>query len=294
MHKHESLGRKTFVVFNYAFLTFLAVLCLLPVINILALSLSSSSAAGSGLVKLWPVDFTLESYKFVTEKPEFMQALWISVKRVVAGVPINMLLTILIAYPLSKSKREFRSRNVYVWYFVLTMLFSGGLIPWYMTISKVGLVDSFWALILPNAVSVYNVIILMNFFRQLPREIEEAAFVDGASHWRTLFQIIVPLSMPSIATLTLFCIVSHWNSWFEGLILMNHPANYPLQSYLQTVIVSKDMSLLSSSEIIKMATVSDRTSKAAQTFVAALPILCVYPFLQKYFASGIVVGGVKG
>lgn len=163
-----------------------------------------------------------------------------------------------------------------------------------MTISKVGLVDSFWALILPGAVPVYNVIILLNFFRNLPGEIEEAARVDGASYLRVLFQIIVPLSLPAIATLTLFCTVNHWNSWFEGLLLMNDPTHYPLQSYLQTVIVNRDMSLMSTTDILTLSEVSDRTSKAAQTFVAAVPMLVIYPFLQKYFTAGITLGGVKG
>ena len=181
-----------------------------------------------------------------------------------------------------------------MWFFFITMLFSGGLIPYYMTINKLGLIDTFWALILPTAVPVYNVIILLNFFRQLPIEIEEAARVDGASYMRVLFQIVVPLSLPSLATLTLFCIVNHWNSWFEGLLLMNSPTHYPLQSYLQTVIVNRDMSLMSISDILTASVVSDRTSKAAQTFVAALPVLVVYPFLQKYFAAGITLGGVKG
>lgn len=288
------LSRKAFTIFNYVFLAFVALLCLLPILNILAISLSSSAAAGSGAVKFLPVDFTLESYNFVTAKPEFMKAFLVSVKRVAVGVPLNMLLTILIAYPLSKDTRVFHARNIYMWFFFITMLFSGGLIPYYMTINKLGLIDTFWALILPTAVPVYNVIILLNFFRQLPIEIEEAARVDGASYVRVLFQIVVPLSLPSLATLTLFCIVNHWNSWFEGLLLMNSPAHYPLQSYLQTVIVNRDMSLMSISDILTASVVSDRTSKAAQTFVAALPVLVVYPFLQKYFAAGITLGGVKG
>lgn len=289
-----SWQRKTFTVFNYLLLTVLALICLLPMINILAISLSSSSAVSSGEVRFWPVDFTWESYNFVTEKPEFMTAFWVSVKRVLVGVPVNMILTILTAYPLSRTSKQFRGRTAYIWFFFITMLVSGGLVPYYMTILKVGLIDNFWALILPGAVPVYNVIILMNFFRQLPPEIEEAAIMDGASHLQVLFKIMVPLSLPSIATLTLFCIVNHWNSWFEGLLLMNNPANYPLQSYLQTVVVNRDMSLMSTSDILTLSMVSDRTSKAAQTFVAALPVLIIYPFLQRYFTKGIVLGGVKG
>ncbi len=292
--KKYSGQRKCFTIFNYILLISLALICLLPMINILAISLSSSAAVSSGEVRFWPVDFTWESYNFVIEKPEFMTAFWVSVKRVLIGVPLNMLLTILTAYPLSRTNKQFRGRTAYTWYFFITLLLSGGLVPYYMTILKVGLIDNFWALILPGAVPVYNVIILMNFFRQLPSEIEEAAIVDGASHLQILFRVLVPLSKPSIATLTLFCIVNHWNSWFEGLLLMNNPVNYPLQSYLQTVVVNRDMSLMSTSDILTLSMVSDRTSKAAQTFVAALPVLIIYPFLQRYFTKGIVLGGVKG
>lgn len=179
-------------------------------------------------------------------------------------------------------------------YFVLTMLFSGGLIPWYMTIKMTGIIDTFWALILPGAVPIFNVIVLLNFFKSLPEEIDQAAQIDGASRWQALWRIAVPLSAPAVATLTLFCIVTHWNARFDGLILMNRPDNYPLQSYLQTVIINRDLSLMTANDVLKWAEVSDRTSKAAQVFVAVLPVLFVYPFLQKYFAEGIVMGSVKG
>lgn len=271
---------------------FLALICIFPIINVLAVSLSTSSAVEAGKVKLFPVNLTFESYKFVLDKPEFLRAFWISIKRVLIGVPFGMLLTILTAYPLSRGKK-FKGRKVYVIFFLVTMLFSGGLIPWYMVISKIGLVDSFWALILPSGVSVYNIIILMNFFKNLPKEIIESAYVDGASELKVLFNIVVPMSLPSIATLTLFTFVTHWNSWFDGLLLMNSSANYPLQSYLQTVIVTKDLSHMSVTEILSAIIVSNRTSRAAQTFIAAIPVMIIYPFLQKYFVSGIQVGGVK-
>lgn len=289
-----SFGRRLFVVLNYLFLAATAAACLLPLVNVLAISFSSSSAVAAGQVTLWPVDFSLKSYEFVIGKPEFGNAFLISVLRVAVGMPLNMLLTILIAYPLSKDRKQFRFRNAYAWYFVLTMLFSGGLIPWFMTIKMTGILDTFWALILPSAVPVFNVILLLNFFKSLPDEIEEAAEIDGASRWQALWRIAVPLSAPAVATLTLFCIVTHWNSWFEGLILMNRPEHYPLQSYLQTVIVGRDMALMTAADVASWAEISDRTSKAAQVFVAMLPVLLVYPFLQKHFAEGIVMGSVKG
>jgi putative aldouronate transport system permease protein len=163
-----------------------------------------------------------------------------------------------------------------------------------LTIKATGLIDSFWALILPSAVPIFNVILLLNFFRSLPKEIEEAAVIDGANVWTTLWRMYVPLSAPAIATLVLFCIVTHWNSWFEGLMLMSNPDHYPLQSYLQTVIVGRDMTLTSSADWRSMINVSDRTTKAAQVFVASVPVMLVYPFLQKYFTEGIVLGSVKG
>lgn len=289
-----SIGRKTFVVCNYILLLAAALACLLPIVNILAVSFSASSAVGSGMVKLWPVGFNTDSYRYVLGKPEFMASFLISVKRVLVGVPFNMLLTILIAYPLSKDRSQFKWRSPYVWFFVITILFSGGLVPWYLTIKATGLIDSFWALILPGAVPIFNVILLLNFFRSLPKEIEEAAVIDGANVWTTLWRMYVPLSAPAIATLVLFCIVTHWNSWFEGLMLMNDPSHYPLQSYLQTVIVGRDMTLTSSADWRSMINVSDRTTKAAQVFVAAVPVMLVYPFLQKYFTEGIVLGSVKG
>lgn len=293
MHK-PTASRKAFLLINYIFLTLTAIICILPLINVLAISFSSSSAAAAGYVKLWPVDFTLASYKFALTKHEFLDGFFVSLKRVALGYAISMSVSILIAYPLSKEKQVLRSRNVYAWFFIVTMLFHGGLIPTYMTIKSVGLLDSLWALVLPSAVSVFNVILLMNFFRGLPKEIEEAANIDGAGHWRTLWSIYLPLSKPSVATITLFIVVFHWNSWFDGLIYMNSTANYPLQSYLQTIIINVDPSTTATNDLLDMSAISDRTFKAAQVFLAAFPILLVYPFLQKYFMKGLVMGSVKG
>ncbi|MBM7564905.1 carbohydrate ABC transporter permease [Paenibacillus sacheonensis] len=289
----STLPGRLFRAANAFFLLALALLCLFPLVNVLAVSFSSSTAASAGMVKLWPVGFNLASYRFVLQKPEFMRALFISLERVSLGTAVNMLLTVTLAYPLAKESVKFRGRTFYVWFFVLTMLVSGGLIPWYMVIKSAGLLDSIWALILPGAVNVYNAVLLLNFFRGLPKELEEAAFVDGAGHWTILWRIFVPLSMPALATLILFTMVGHWNSWFDGMILMNTPEHYPLQSYLQTVVISHDLSLVTMSDASSLAEVSDRTMKSAQIFLAALPILCVYPFLQRFFIKGVVLGSVK-
>jgi putative aldouronate transport system permease protein len=293
--KRKKFGSMLFNAANCLFLSAVAFTCLLPMINQLAISFSSSGAVAMGAVGFWPVDFTLSSYQFMARKPEFFTSLGVSLERLALGVPVNMLVTVLAAYPLSKENKAFGGRKFYVWYIIVTMLFSGGLVPWYMTVKYTGLIDKIWALVLPGAVPVFNIVLLMNFFRTIPREIEEAAIIDGASHARILAAIYLPVSAPAIATLTLFCIVNHWNSWFDGLIFMNTPEKYPLQTYLQTIVVSRDLSFLKNVKDLKiLEEVSDRTGKAAQIFIAALPVLAVYPFLQKYFTKGIVLGSVKG
>lgn len=292
----RTTGEKIFAVFNYIILTLAAFVCIVPMLNVLAISFSSSSAAAAGYVKLWPVDFTLASYKYALSKREFLQSFMVSIRRVALGYIVNMIMTISIAYPLSKDKSTFRARNYYAWFFIVTMMFSGGLIPTFMTVKTLGLLDTLWALVLPGAVPVFNVILLMNFFRELPKEIEEAAYIDGASHWTTLFKIYLPLSLPSLATISLFVLVGHWNGWFDGMIYMNRPKNWPLQTYLRTILINPDVSnyQTSSEELAGIREVSERTFKSAQVFLAAAPILAVYPFLQKYFMKGLVMGSVKG
>ncbi|GIP31866.1 carbohydrate ABC transporter permease [Paenibacillus sp. J2TS4] len=288
-----STGSKLFAACNYTFLLLLSVACVLPLIHILALSLSSGAAASAGIVKFWPVDFTTSAYENILGKKEYVTAFSVSIQRVVLGTGLNLLLTVTAAYPLSKESSYFRYRTFYVWIFVITMLFSGGLIPWFMTIKSTGLLDTIWALIIPSAVPVFHVILLLNFFRSLPKELDESARMDGAGHFTILWKIFVPLSLPALATITLFSMVGHWNSWFDGLILMNNPENYPMQTFLQTIVISKDPRFLSAQEAELLQQMSDRTSAAAQIFVAALPILLVYPFLQRFFVKGIVMGSVK-
>jgi len=294
--RNQSFAGKLFDVCNHTLLIALGLLSLLPIIHIMAVSFSSATAASTGAVGLWPVGFTLTTYKFILGNEQFISSFGVSLRRAALGVSVNMLLTVLVAYPLSKEKAAFPLRSVYAWVFMFSILFSGGLIPLYITVSMTGLIDSVWSLVLPTGLPIFNVIVLLNFFRQLPKELEEAAFMDGASHWAVLWKIYLPLSLPSLATLTLFCIVFHWNSWFDGLIYMNSPSNYPLQSYLQTLIVVKDVnSFVTSPEQWKEITsVTERTMKSAQIFLAALPVMLVYPFLQKYFAKGLVLGSVKG
>jgi len=293
MNTSRSWTGNLFTVGNYAFLILISLCCLFPIIHVLSVSLSSSTAASTGMVSVWPVDITFASYKYILQKTEFLRSFGVALQRVALGFTLNMVLTILCAYPLSKERKNFKYRTVYAWYFVFTILFSGGLIPWFITINETGLVDTVWALVIPGAVPVFNVILMLNFFRELPAEIEESAFMDGAGYFTTLIRIIIPLSMPVMATVSLFTLVGHWNAWFDGLILMNFPENYPLSTYLQLMIINSNPLTLSGQSLTELVEISQRTTRAAQIFVGALPILLVYPFLQKFFVKGIVLGSVK-
>lgn len=283
-----------FPIINGIILIGLALICIIPLIHIAAVSFSSSASAATGKVSLWPLDFSLNSYRFVVKRLAFWRSMAVSIERIVLGGALNLLLIILTAYPLSRDKSEFRSRSVYSWLFFITMMFNGGLIPWYMVISELNMLDKIWALILPGAVPVFSVILILNFFREVPNELSEAALIDGAGHWRILWNIFVPISTPALATVLLFSLVTHWNSWFDGLLLMNNPDNYPLQSYIQTIVVQRTYSMMTREEIQQLTTISDKTLRSAQIFLGSLPIVVVYPFLQKFFVKGIVLGGVKG
>lgn len=288
-------GQKIFSVVNFFLLTMITLSCLLPLMNILALSLSSTEAAAGGEVTLYPIGFNLIAYKNTMQRQAFWQSFLNSLIRVGIGVPLNMILTILAAFTLSRREDKLMGRKIYVWFFLLTMLFNGGLIPWYLTIRATGLLNSMWALILPSAVQVYNTILLVSFFRGVPYEIEEAAIIDGSGPMGVLTNVYLPCSVPAIATLTLFCLVNHWNEWFSGQILMNKMEKYPLMSYLQVLLhLSKNLEKLSEKEIEELLKVNLRTFNAAQLVIAMLPMLLAYPFFQRFFITGLTLGGVKG
>ncbi|GIO68527.1 carbohydrate ABC transporter permease [Paenibacillus sp. FSL M7-1455] len=294
MHK-PTISRRIFVIFNTVLLTAITLLGIIPFIHLLSVSLSSNTAAMAGEVKLWPVGFNFDAYRYLGEKVEFFRSLGVSVERVVLGTAVNMFLCFVTAYPLSKSVDQFKFRTVYVWFFAITMFFGGGLIPTYIIVKNTGLIDSIWALILPGALNVWNMVLMLNFFRTIPRELDEAATIDGAGHWRILWRIYLPVSLPSIATIGLFTIVGHWNSWFDGILYLNSPEKYPLQTYLSTLIMSinSQMTSVSIEQIKAMENLSEKTLQTAQIFMGALPIMVVYPFLQKYFVKGMTVGSVK-
>lgn len=285
---------KLFDIFNHIFLILIALLCVLPFVHVAAISLSSSSAATAGVVKLLPVDFNINAYNYAFGKSEFLNAFKNSIFRVLLGVSLDMIIVVLTAYPLSKSSRQFKGRTYLIWFFVITMFVSGGLIPSYLIVSATGIRNSIWALVLPGAVNAFNITILLNFFRQLPKEFDEAALLDGANHWQILFYIYVPLSIPCLVTLIIFETVGHWNEWFSAIIYMDSPTKYPLQTYLQSLIITPNFDTANPDQIKLLAKISNRTYNAAQIMIATLPILCIYPFLQKYFVKGLTLGGLKG
>lgn len=267
-----------------------------PIIHAIALSFSGRVAANAGIVYLLPVDFNLTSYKTILADDQFLTSFFISVKRVLLGSSIQFSIMITMAYPLSKEVKHFPSRNLYMWYLVFFLLFSGGLIPLYILVTSLGLGNTLWSLVLPGAVPVFAIILLMNFFRSLPKEIEEAAVIDGAGPWYTLFHIFLPLSVPALATVTLFSVVGHWNNFFDGLIYMSRPELYPLQTYISQLVFRIELENLSKMSVeqlrIYMET-SNKTLNAAKLIVGMLPIMLIYPFVQRFFVKGIVLGSIK-
>lgn len=297
MNLYKSRGRKIFNIFNIILLFIISMTCVLPFVHLLAVSFSKGTAVAAGKVGFIPVGFNTSAYEFALTGGKFLHAMLISFERVILGVAINLVLMIITAYPLSKTKKQVAGRNIYMVFFMITMLIGGGMIPTYLVVTSLGLKDTIWSLILPGALPVYNMIVLMNFMRELPEEMEEAAAIDGASPIQILIRILLPVLKPALATVGLFCIVSHWNDWFSGMIYMSSPENYPLQTYLQSLLQNfEQMMNQGRGGDMKdlMAQLSERTGRAAQLFLGSIPVMIIYPFLQKYFTKGLVLGSVKG
>src|SRR5690625_4131164 len=292
---NKSLSSKIIDIGLIVILVAIAITCILPLWYTLALSFSSKSAAAAGSVSLWPAGFNLNSYQQLLAETQFFKSCWISVQRVVLGAGLNFIIVPLMAYPLSKTIKDFRGRNVLMWTVIFTMLFNGGLIPLYITVQSYGLMNSIWALVLVGGAQtiVFNIILTINFFRNLPDSLEEAALVDGAGPWYILYKVFIPLSLPVLATVSLFSIVYHWNEFLYGLIFMSREEFYPLQTYIQQLVVQVDPATMTEDQYKKMSELSNRTLDAAKIFIAMIPVLAVYPFLQKYFIHGITLGSVK-
>lgn len=293
MVREQTFGSRLFDILLLVVLIVIALVCIMPIWYTLAVSLSDKSAAAAGIVRLWPVGFNFNSYQTIMTDSKFFNSFGISLQRVLLGSALNFIVTVLMAYPLSKSVKDFRLRNVFMWLLVFCMLFNGGLIPWYMVIKDYGLMDSIWALVLAGGVQVFHVILVVNFFRNLPKELEEAALVDGAGPWYMLVRLFVPLAVPVLATITLFSIVYHWNEFFHGLVLMSSAEKYPLQTYIQQLVVVIDTTSMTEDEYKKLSELSNQTLNAAKIFIAMIPVLIIYPFLQRFFIHGITLGSVK-
>lgn len=276
------------------FLILAALLCVYPMWYTLAVSFSSKAAVSAGKVWLLPSGFNLGSYKKLLADNQFFRSFLVSVERVAVGCSLNMLLMALTAYPLCLPREKFPWGKAYIWFFVANMLFSGGMIPAYIVVRNYHLLNSFWSMILPGALPIYNMILLVNFFRNVPYELNEAATIDGASPLQILFRIYVPVSLPSLACLLLFAFVGHWNSYFDGLLYINDLAKQPLQTYIYQISAVLDPQNMTPEQLREASKLSDLTLNSAKVVIAMIPIMALYPFLQKYFVTGMTLGSVKG
>nr|WP_251035755.1 carbohydrate ABC transporter permease [Paenibacillus sp. ISL-20] len=286
------------MVIIYIFLALLAFVTFYPFWNGLVISFNSGSDTAMGGVTFWPRDFTLENYGIVFQDNRLLNGFKISVLRTVIGTIFSILVTSIFAYGMTKS--ELIGRKYYMVMCIITMYFTGGLIPSFMLVRGLGLMDSFWVFIIPGLVSVWNMIIFRTFFNGLPNGLEESAKIDGCGNWGIFFKIILPLSGPVIATLSLFTAVSHWNEWFLPSIYINNENLLPIQTMLRQIlnsnIMSEQMSNLDSASqavLSRMQSVTSKSLSMATMMVATLPIIMVYPFVQKHFVKGVLVGSLK-
>lgn len=266
-------------VIIYIIIILLGLVCLLPLLNIVAISFSSSAAVEGNMVGLIPVGFSTAAYKKILEDSQFWHSFLISVERVVLTLIINFVLIVLMAYPLSKTNAQFRGRNIYANLMIFAMLFNGGMIPTFLLVKSYGLLNTVWALVLPGAVPIFNVILVMNFFAAVPKELEEAAFIDGANPLQVLTKIFIPISKPVLATVSLFSIVGSWNDFYSGLIYMSKATYYPLMTYIQSLQINVEDLIKQGnlSAVVDSASLGNTNLNAAKIVVAVIPLLLIYP-----------------
>ena len=281
-----------FDAFLVALMVLMSCIFIYPLLNMLALSFSNSQELKSSPVYLWPIGFSLESYKALLSDNRILLYYWNTIQYAAVGTVIMLLCTSLMAYPLSI--RALRGRRLISILLTITMFFGGGLIPYYVTIMRLGLIDTFWVMVLPGAISAYNVIVFKTFFMSIPEALSESAFLDGAGHFRVLFQIVLPLSKAVLATFALFSIVGYWNDYMTALLYLRDDSKYPIQLLMRRLLVLMDYKDATTAQLLKdYRQISSRTTKAAATIITVVPILCIYPFMQKHFAKGVLVGSVK-
>lgn len=281
-----------FDVFLVILMILLSCAFLYPLLNMLALSVSDAQTLKSSPIYLLPVGFSLESYKALLGDNRILLYYWNTIKYAAVGTVIMLLTTSLMAYPLSIP--ALRGRRLVSVILTITMFFGGGLIPYYVTIMRLKLIDTFWVMVLPGAISAYNVIVFKTFFMSIPESLKESAFLDGAGHLRVLFSIVLPLSKAVLATFALFSIVGYWNDYLTALLYLRDDRKYPIQLLMRRLLVLMDYKDASTAQLLKdFRSISSRTTKAAATIITVVPILCIYPFMQKYFAKGVLVGSIK-
>ncbi|MEK3883740.1 carbohydrate ABC transporter permease [Paenibacillus sp. PL2-23] len=292
MLRKKTLGGVLFDSFNYIFLTAFALVTVLPFIHIIAVSLSTAQDYGAKEFILWPRGLTLDAYKYLFAMDSVPRSLLVTVYITVAGTIVNLIFTLTMAYSLAK--KELLGRRTIMLLVIFSMLFQGGMIPTYLVVKELHLIDTYWSLLLPGAISAFNMIIIKNFFQQLPPGLEESAKIDGASDLGILVKIVIPLSMPVIATFTLFYAVGHWNTFFNAIIYINDADMRPIQVVLRQIVILSEQ--LGTNDDFNASAVANLSSsiKMAVIVAATLPILLVYPFLQKYFVKGIMLGSMKG
>lgn len=285
----RSAASRIFDILNITFLVSLAFLTLYPFWDCLVVSFSSVKSYLSSDVHLWPSEWAFEGYAYMLAKKE----LWVSYANslfiTVVGTSLNMLVTTMAAYVLSRT--YLKGRRILMFFAVFTMMFSGGIIPLYIVMQKLKLMNSLWAMILPATINTYNLIILRNFFHSLPRELEESAFLDGCTDVGVLFRIMLPISKPALATISLFYAVAHWNEFFAAVMYINEKKKWPLQLFLRSMLFENDAAYSSGGESLFLL---GQPMKMAAVMMAIIPIMCMYPFFQKYFTKGALLGAVKG
>lgn len=288
-----STGEKIFTVFNYTFITVLCLVMLYPFWHVVMQSFSSMEATLKGGVFLYPKGFNLDTYRSVFNNPQVYTGFATSIMVTVIGTVLGTLLTAMTAYPLSKSR--LRGGKVLMVIVLITMIFAGGMIPSFLLIQELGLMDNRLALILPALVSAYNCIIMKNFFMSIPESLEESARIDGANDIRIFFSIIVPLSKATIATIALFMAVAYWNDYFSTVLYIRSTDKWALQAVLRNMLTNTQQAMAQAGvNVINTSNTNSETIKAGTIVISTVPILVVYPFVQKYFVTGVMIGGVKG
>ena len=281
-------------VIIYILVGLFSLVCLYPFLNVLAYSLSDGAAVMSGKVTIWPVHFQLDAYKEILKQGQIWSSMRISIVVTVCGSALGLAMTTCAAYALSKP--DLKGQKAITTFILFTMYFGGGIIPTFLVVKSVGLYDSIAALVLPSAMNVFNFIVMRTFFRNLPVELREAALIDGASDMTILVKIVIPLSMPIIATIGLFYAVDYWNDYFSALLYIQTPEKFSLQLRLRQILFADQMTNAGASAAMdgSGSRILSETLKMASIVVSTLPIIAVYPWLQKYFVKGIMVGSVKG